>query len=59
MTNAEDYRARALAAELSAQRSTDPNVKMAYQELARSWLEVMRHSEWLDRGRTGLKPFEK
>ena len=35
MSKAEDFRAKAVAAELAAQRATDPGVRASYQELAR------------------------
>ena len=50
MSKSEDYRAKALEAELAAQRATDPAVRASYEELARGWFELARNAEWLARG---------
>ena len=56
MSKAEDFRAKAMAAELAAQRTADPGVRASYQELARGWFELARHAEWLVRGGGGQPP---
>jgi hypothetical protein len=58
MSKAEDFRAKAVAAELAAQRATDPAVRTSYQELARGWFELARNADWLVRGGSGQVPPE-
>jgi hypothetical protein len=53
---AEEYRQKALEADLRALRVSDPGVRLAYQELAHGWRHLADHLDWLARGRKGAPP---
>jgi hypothetical protein len=53
---AEEYRQKALEADLNALRVRDPGAQLAYQELAQGWRHLADHLDWLVRGRKGEPP---
>jgi hypothetical protein len=56
MSDADEYRQRALAAELKGLQTTDAGLREAYEHLAREWLQMSAHAKRLERGGKGTRP---
>ena len=56
VVTAEEYRQKALDADLRALRVSDPAARLAYQQLAGGWRHLADHLDWLVRGRKGEPP---
>jgi hypothetical protein len=46
VSTSEEYRQKALRADLMALRATDAAMRTAYENLAHSWRELARQAEW-------------
>ena len=58
MLSADEYRKKALEADLLSLRATDAALRAAYEELSHSWRQLANQVEWIDRGRKGNPPNE-
>jgi hypothetical protein len=46
VSTSDEYRQKALSADLMALRATDAAMRTAYENLAHSWRELARQAEW-------------
>jgi hypothetical protein len=56
VVTAEEYRQKALEADLRALRVSDPGARLAYQELAHGWRHLADYLDWLARDRKDDPP---
>jgi hypothetical protein len=52
-SRAEQYRRRGIEARQRAAQATDPNVRLAFEEVARGWFALAEQVAWLDRHDVG------
>jgi hypothetical protein len=48
-SRAENYRSRGIEAEQRAAQTTDPNIRLAFEDVARGWFLLAEQANWLDR----------